>query len=99
MILPLDDRVAKCSQLAAVSYSGKIVLFGGEDYTRCMMNILSEEGELEKDLSRDPLIPGGMCQGTFITQDKVIYAVGWRKLKEELRWRIASFNGAKWSLL
>ena len=37
------------------------------------MYILSEEGELEQDLSKDPLIPAKMIAGTSIVyKDKII---------------------------
>ena len=42
------------------------------------MYSISEEGEVVRDFSADRLIPGGMCQGSFVVLDGKIYAVGWR---------------------
>ena len=62
--LPLNDQMAKTYDLAATQYGNKIVLFGGDNHATFNTYIYSEEGELERDLSEDPLIPGRMCRGS-----------------------------------
>ena len=63
------------------------------------MYSFTEDGNFEKDFSKDSLIPGTMCEGTFLVQDDYIFAVGLRKLDNELKWRIEVFDGIKWDFL
>ena len=60
---------------------------------------MSEEGELEQDLSEDPLTPGEMCMGSFTVEGGKIYAVGNNEAKEEREWCLRVFDGKSWSLL
>ena len=59
-LVPLFYQIAKTSYLPAVSFEGRILLFGGIEPTCLSTYVFSEEGELEKDLTSDPLIPSGM---------------------------------------
>ena len=61
------------------------------------MYILSEEGELEQDLSKDPLIPAKMIAGTSIVHKEKIIAFGVSFTVEGPKWSVKSFNGKKWS--
>ena len=97
--LPRNEEIAQTGQLAAVSFHNKIALFGGIDHASFNMYILSEDGGLEQDLSSDPLIPGGMNQGTYLVKKGQIYAVGWRKLGNEEKWRAKAFNGKFWNII
>ena len=54
---------------------GKIVVFGGDSYASQINWTLSDEGELEKDLSHDPLIPGAMCVRCYEVKAENIYAI------------------------
>ena len=75
----------------------KIVLFGGS--SSYITLILSQEGELEQDLSQDPLIPGYMCQGSHsVEEEGKIYALGWNQLNNKRQWSMRVFDGRKWSL-
>ena len=78
--------MAKISQLAAVSFLSRIYLFGGANYEVGNMHEFSEEGEFLRDLSSDPLIPAGMCKGTYAVQKRKMYAVGWRSLNGDFKW-------------
>lgn len=85
--------------MAAASYEGKVLLFGGIDYASFNMYSFREEGELLADFSSDGLIPGGMTQAPFVVQDRKVYATGWREIKKALKWRLEAFDGKKWTLL
>ena len=65
-LLPVNDKIAKTYHVAAVPFQNKIFLFGGHPKAPYNMYGLSKEGELLEDLSDDALIPGGMCQGSFV---------------------------------
>ena len=96
--LPLNAKIPKTWQLAAVEYTDKIVVFGGHSLASFNLFILSREGELEQDLSNDPLIPGAMCRGSLTVRDENIYAVGSTKLNNMWDYVFRVFDGKKWSL-
>ena len=52
-----------------------------------------------EDLSADPGIPGSMCSGVHLKKEGRIYAVGYRRLGKEWKWRGHSFDGKEWSLI
>ena len=97
-ILPLDSKIAHTFFLAAVQFESKIVVFGGSTSASFNTYILSDEGELEGDLSADPLVPGYMCRGSCVAQDGKIYAVGFKEVKGNWEWSLRVFDGKKWAL-
>ena len=84
-------------RLAAVDFRNKIVVFGGHETHSYNTLVFSNDGELEQDLSHDPLIPGCLCRGSYTTQNRKIYAMGWNPLRYKWEWRMRAFNGKKWS--
>ena len=74
--LPLNGKIAKTYHLAAVPYLSRVMLFGGASHASYNMYKLDEEGNLLEDLSGDPLIPGAMCQGSFVVEEGKLYAMG-----------------------
>ena len=84
--------------MAAVQFESKIVVFGGSTSASFNTYILSDEGELEGDLSADPLVPGYMCRGSCVAQDGKIYAVGFKEVKGNWEWSLRVFDGKKWAL-
>ena len=96
--LPFNPKIAKTFQLAAVEVKNKIVLFGGHSSVNSFnTQILSTEGELEHDLSEDPLILGAMCRGSYTVQREKIYAVGSTKVNYMWDYRFRVFDRKKWS--
>ena len=75
-MLPLNGKIPKIFELAALSFCSKILVFGGLLHNFHYSLLLSEEGELEEDLSADPLIPRYMCEGSCTVEGENIYAVG-----------------------
>ena len=55
--LPLDKRVSKAFQLAAVSLRNSILVFGGLASTQHKMEVFSEEGGLLKGERKLELMP------------------------------------------
>ena len=96
--LPLNNSVARGYNLVAVSFWNEITLFGGYLNGIYKMHSFTEEGELQRDLSSDPLIPGYMSRGAFVEQGGRMWAAGQRKLEKEWKWAISEFNENNWSL-
>ena len=84
--------------MAAVQYLGKIVVFGGLSESHGLYEF-SEEGELLRDLSLAPHIPGYMIWGTYAIQKRRIFAAGARKVDEKTKFGFEKFDGEKWSLV
>lgn len=59
------------------------------------MFLFSEFGELVRDLSSIPNIPGYMCQGIAVEEEGEIYAVGQRREWKE-KFRAHIFDGKLW---
>ena len=96
-ILSMNNKIAKCFHLAAASFEGRIVVFGGRSYATKHTYIFDEEGELIEDLSSDDeLIPEKRSCGWFVVRDGKIFAGG-----DTTEWSCAlkSFDGVKWSLV
>ena len=79
-LLPLKEQISKACHLTGVSFRRSILVFGGEDPASYRMYFFSEEGEMVEDLSSDPLILGGMCQGSVVIERGQVLAAGWRKV-------------------
>ena len=62
----MQDKISKTFSFAAVTIQNKVLLFGGAENPFYKMYAFDEEGGLLEDLSADPLIPGWMCEGTFV---------------------------------
>ena len=92
--LPLSERLARTFHLDAVSLGGKLILFGGRSYESYHSYIVSEEGEIEKDLLVNPFIPGGMCSGSFTLQRGRIFAIS-----DRIRDGVRVFDGKNWSFI
>ena len=81
-----------------VKFKNKILLFGGHSDISYNTQILSTEGELEQDLSEDPLTPGAMCRGSFTVQGEKVYVVGSNKESNDVwDYTFRVFDGKKWS--
>ena len=91
-----NTKVLLTNSLRGVSLFNSIVLFGGECTGPLTTLILSEEGELLRDLSDDPLIPGAPI--TFEVLKGSLYSVGFNFFKHKWRYSVRKFNGKKWSL-
>ena len=64
------------------------------------MYALSEEGQLLQDLSPDPLIPGTIVLGSYVTVREGIFGFSWRKNgRGEPEWQLEVFDGIKWALI
>ena len=74
-ILPLDHRIIPSYHLGAIPFLGQILVFGGVFITSRRMYVLTEEGEVLKDLSKDPLIPQHMCSKPYIAKEGRIYTI------------------------
>ena len=74
-----------------------MVVFGANSDTVTSNYILSEEGELEEDLSKDWMIPRGVgFTGCYTIQQDKIKALDHRMVSGEWRVSIEHFNGKKW---
>ena len=82
-VLSVNEKISKTFHLVGAQLEDKIVLFGGHQTTSYTTYILSEEGELEQDLSHNgsTLIPGDMGHGAYSVQEGKIFAVGRTKVK------------------
>ena len=99
-ILPVDERMAKTYHLGAALFKeDEIVLFGGHQGTSFNMYLLDEEGQIIQDMSKDPLIPGWMCQDTFVVEEGRIFAVGFKNGWFHSKWHVQAFDGIKWTKL
>ena len=63
------------------------------------MYTLSEEGELEADLTGDPLCPDFMNYYPFITQNGKIFAQAEIEIEEEWKTEVRVFESEKWSVV
>ena len=97
--LPLNDKIAKTYYLAATEYGNKVVLFGGSSGTFYITYILSEEGELEMNLSFALHVSGLMRTGPYSVKRGKIYALGENKAKIKTEWNLRVFDGQKWMVL
>ncbi len=101
-VLGEDLRVERTSNLAAVAWRGRVLVFGGS-YKRQHMYCFDEEGRLVRALShvqRVPggqRIPGGMSQGAVVVRMGKVFAYGWRHHWWNPRWAVSVFSGNKWS--
>ena len=63
------------------------------------MFYFTEEGEFVSDNSQAPLIPGGMCQGSYTVRNEKIWVTGMTVAEDEVKFSMRVFDGAKWSLV
>ena len=92
--LPLLEKIPMDYDLAAVSFGGEIVVFGGGIAPFTSTYVIDEEGQLIKNLSNFTLTAGKMCCGSTLVQKGRIYAVGMDSHWERC---LMSFNSSKWS--
>ena len=95
----MNKKIAITFVLTAASYRNKVVLFGGSYGAKLITYIFSREGELEEDLSQDPLIPGEMDQGSLSVENGKIFALGKYIVNgSEEEWALGAFDGTNCSL-
>ncbi len=92
--LPLDERLAKMDNVAAVPFQGAVLLFGGNLDAGHYMYVLGEDGRLKQDLSALEAIPGGMSQCPYFLQGARLYTAG--PFREETQTSLKYFDGRKW---
>ena len=74
-LLPLNDKMPKSYHLGAVEFNNKILIFGGHPSKSLITHLVSEDGELEQDYSASSLVPGLICNGSFVIQEQKVFAV------------------------
>ena len=99
-VLPLCEKIRKSSQLSAVSFEGKVLLFGGHLawQSKTLMK-LNEEGEVEEDLSEEVLMPLYMGKCAFIVQRGKVVTFGNDRRGGEWKRVVNAFNGREWTFL
>lgn len=98
-MLIVDSGIRKSFHLSALLTEGGILVFGGSPSAKYCCYLLSEAGELVKDFSSDPLIPGAMCIGAYVKRKGKVFAVGKRRVRGQAVWGAKFFDGYEWSVL
>ena len=90
--LPLDPKINKSFHLLAVSFSSRVFVFGGVRNISFNMYSFNEEGDLEEDLSEDPMIPGYVGYSPFVIQGRRVFTIGMRKFNGVWKRRLEAFD-------
>ena len=100
--LPINYSFPQCAEGRAVSFLGKIILIGqkfnGSSFDNAMFEF-SEEGELEGNLSADPLIPKSIEMGCFTVRQDMLFTFDQYRFKGEKKQQMKVFNGFEWTIL
>lgn len=90
-------KVAKSANLAAAPYLDSVIVFGGRHESDRVTFMLSEEGEVKTDFSKDSLIPIFMNLRAFTIRNGKVRAVGERREKYSSKEKVVVFDGKKWA--